>query len=302
MRDVLLVTMMTLTVAIGWFGVFRLRHACCHTSLVAAGWWSVWVQATLTVAVIGTIAKDRIGPGIVDQLWYLAAVFSLCPLIAVLGARRGRIVDWNLFVLLPLVIVLEWPALAEWKRCWNGQRLELEMPSLIAFGLVLLMGAGNFVGTRFTRPALVWIATWGLTVWTFGNPLGKTHFPRESVYSFLTISQLVLWMTVAQAVRRSANVARSGQSSNLLTGWDRVWQDFRDHFGIVWSFRLMARVNEVARREEWPWTLTIEGLRHVSLAHAQAANPNSDPRVDHTFRWLLKQFVDPEWIDARLEY
>jgi hypothetical protein len=290
MRDFLFVTIMTLAVAIGWFGVFRLRHSCRRTVLVAAGWWSVWAQATVTIAAIGTIAKDRVGPGIVDQFWYLSAVSALCPLIAVLGARRGRIVDWNLFVLLPLIVVLGWPALAEWKRCWNGQRLELEAPSLIAFGLVLLMGAGNFIGTRFTRPALVWIATWALTVWTFGNPIGKAPVPREAVYSFLTISQFVFWMAVAQAVRRPANV----------TEWDRVLQNFRDHFGIVWSLRLMTRVNEVARREEWPWKLTSNGLRRVPGASPTAVDPATDPRVDRAFRWLLKQFVDPEWIDERL--
>ena len=120
------------------------------------------------------------------------------------------------------------------------------------------------------------------------------------MFSFLTISQLVFWMSVVQAVRRPAKLTGSGRSPNRPTGWDRVWQDFRDHFGIVWSFRLMTRVNEVARREEWPWTLTNDGLRHVSLAHAYAGDPAADPRVDRTFRWLLKQFVDPEWIDARL--
>ena len=92
MRDALVVTMMALTVGVGWFGIVRLRRACRQTSLVAAGWWSLWVQATLTIAAIGTIAKDRVGPGVVDQLWYLSAVSHLCPLIAVLGARRGRIV------------------------------------------------------------------------------------------------------------------------------------------------------------------------------------------------------------------
>jgi hypothetical protein len=26
----------------------------------------------------------------------------------------------------------------------------------------------------------------------------------------------------------------------------------------------------------------------------------TDERIEHSFRWLLKRFVDPEWIDLRL--
>lgn len=62
----------------------------------------------------------------------------------------------------------------------------------------------------------------------------------------------------------------------------------------------MARVNEIARRDNWPWTLTENGLSPVDPKNAIASDPDSDPRVDHTFRWLMKPFVDPEWIDKRL--
>jgi lysylphosphatidylglycerol synthetase-like protein (DUF2156 family) len=290
--------MLTLTVAIGWFGFLRLIRSVRQTTLVAAAWWSLWFQLTLTIAAIATIARQFvvplagpvIAPGLVDQLWYLTAVSALCPLVAVLGARRGRIIDWSLFVLLPLIAVLEWPALVQWRRCWNGQRLELEAPSLIAFALVLIMGAGNYVGTRFTRPAIVWIVTWSLIVWTFSSPLGQNRLPREPVYSYLTISLLIFWTAITKAITRKSQV----------TGWDKVWQDYRHRFGTVWSFRLMTRVNEVAHREQWPWVLTTDGFRLVSLGLEYPGEPTSDKRVDQTMRWLLKQFVDPEWIDERL--
>lgn len=294
MPDILLGTMLTLTVAIGWLGFLRLTRTVRRTSLTAAALWGLWFQTTLTIAAITTIAKPLafpvIRPGVVDQLWYLTAVSALCPLIAILGARRGRIVDWSLFVLLPLIAVLEWPAIVQCRRCWNGQRLELELPSLIAFSLVLIMGAGNFVGTRFTRSAIVWIVTWSLVVWTFSGSFGQNRAPREPVYSYLTISLLVFWMATAKAVSRRSEA----------TGWDSVWQDYRNLFGTAWAFRLMTRINEVAQRDEWPWTLTSDGFRLVSLGMEYPGEPHSDPRVDQTMRWLLKQFVDPEWIDERL--
>ena len=48
------------------------------------------------------------------------------------------------------------------------------------------------------------------------------------------------------------------------------------------------------------WMLTTDGFRLVSLGMEYPGEPTSDPRVDQTLRWLLKQFVDAEWIDERL--
>lgn len=286
----LLETMLTTTVVIGWFGIFRLTRMVHQTSLLAAARWGIWSQVTLTVATTATIARDRLNPGILDLVWYMSAVSALCPFVAVLGARRARALDWSLFVLLPLLVVLQWPAIAQWRRCWNGQSLELETPTMIGFALVLLMGSGNFIGTRLTRPAIIWIATWGLIVWTFGPSVGQNRLSRDAVYSFLSISQLVFWVAVAKAALRPS----------MATGMDRVWQDFRNSFGTVWAFRLMTRVNEIAQRDQWPWLLTNDGLRLSSLGSPYAGDPADDPRVDQAFRWLLKQFVEPEWIDQRL--
>jgi hypothetical protein len=61
----------------------------------------------------------------------------------------------------------------------------------------------------------------------------------------------------------------------------------------------MDRVNFTARQEGWSARLETQGL---------VWNPNSTPaqtehtlkRADHTFRWLLRRFVDEQWIDERL--
>lgn len=63
---------------------------------------------------------------------------------------------------------------------------------------------------------------------------------------------------------------------------------------------MTGRINEVAQREQWPWILTDNGLKPISNESQPACDPEADPRVNHTFRWLLKPFVDPEWIDERL--
>lgn len=288
MLDVLVTTTLILAVAVGWFGVIRLTRSVRHTALTSAAAWSVWFQATLTVTTIATLAKSRVPPGILDQLWYLTAVSALCPFIAVLGARRGRLLEWSLFIVLPLIVVLEWPALAQLTRCWHGQRLELEAPTLVGYTVVLLMGTGNFVGTRFAWPAIFFAGCW-IPVLLSNSSVETAWMQRDPDAAVGPIQLWFWWWAFDYAHQKSA--AKS---------WQRICLDFRDHFGMVWSTRQAARINEIARRDKWPWILTGNGLTPIESESSATVDSTCDPRVDHTFRWLLKPFVDPEWIDERL--
>ncbi len=290
MLEMLVAAMLIQAVAFGWYGVLRMTRSVRHTSLTAAVTWAIWFQVTLTVTTIATVAKSRITSGILDQLWYLTAVSALCPFVAVLGARRGRLLEWSLFIVLPVIVVLEWPALAQIVRCWHGQRLDLELPTLLGYAVVLVMGIGNFIGTRFTLPAIAFAVGWAAIVFLTHSSIENLWMRRDPAF-FVSLAQFTFW-------RWAFHFA--DQQKLVTNGWTRVCHDFRDDFGVVWSTRLMNRVNEVAQREQWPWTLTADGLESVSKESQPTIDPNADPRVDHAFRWLLKPFVNPEWIDERL--
>ena len=100
-------------------------------------WGAAWSLSAFCFA-------DR--PVVHDQLWYWTAVVSLVPPIAVLGAKRPGSEAWNFFVLVPLVLVLGWPALTVWTAAGPGA-LRVETPVLIGFVLVLVMGCGNYIAT-----------------------------------------------------------------------------------------------------------------------------------------------------------
>lgn len=290
MLELLVAAMLIQAVAFGWYGVLRLMRSVRRTSLTSAAAWAAWFQVTLTVTTIATLAKSQVPLGIVDQLWYLTAVSALCPLVAVLGARRGRLLEWSAFIVLPVIVVLEWPALAQLTRCWHGQRLDLELPTQLGYAVVLVMGAGNFVGTRYTLSAFAFAVCWMTVVILDHRSIQKLWMLREPAF-FVSVAQFCFW-------RWAFHFAN--QQKLLTNGWTRVSLNFRDHFGVVWSTRVTARINEVAQRERWPWVLTADGLEPVSNENQPIGDPEVDPRVDHTFRWLLKPFVDPEWIDERL--
>lgn len=291
MLEILVVTTLTLAVAVGWIGVVRLIRSVRHTSLTSAAAWSVWFQVTLTVTTISTLCKSRVPLGILDQLWYLTAVSALCPFVAVLGARRGRLLEWSLFIVLPLIIVLEWPALAQLTRCWHGQRLELETPAVVAYGFLLLMSVAAANGANRSALALsFWFCSWFAVAGSRWTLLSLGQSGRDLIIELVPFGLIAFWISVMRAAR----------PSTLNEGWERVWHDFQKFFGSLWTARVAIRLNEVAEREQWPWWFTLHGLQPRPGQPVVPGPSNDDPRVDHTFRWLLKPFVDPEWIDERL--
>ncbi len=104
--------------------------------------------------------------------------------------------------------------------------------------------------------------------------------------------------------------------------FDKLWFDFFDTFGIVWGRRIQDRVNFIATREGWPARLELDGfvwsddlkpavpdgttvsanLQELQINGQQKYSDNREieSRIEYTFRWLLRRFVDPAWIDERL--
>ena len=134
--------------------LLRAWRAVRATTLRAAWFWAAAACAAWIAVWTGTLAAEVPG-GVADQLWYSVAILALCPPIAVLGARRPGVRAWSWFVVVPLVLVFAWPALTQWNTSWELDPLQVEVPMIIGYALVLLMGLGNYVGTRLTPAALL---------------------------------------------------------------------------------------------------------------------------------------------------
>lgn len=246
-----------------------------------AGWGAVWGVDMLAGAVEAPVA---------DQLWYAVSVVMLCPPIAVLGARRPGSRVWNAFVLVPLLLVLSVPALTAWNREWEVDLLRIEAPAAVGYGLVLVMGLGNYLGTRFALPGLLLGAAEGLLL----VPLLEVEWLRLAERAECRIGGTIL---LAAALWGGAFCARARQTH---AGYNRLWIDFRDQFGLVWAKRIQDRVNDTASKEGWPVRLEMHGFRRADASAEAVPEDLHDPRIDHALRWLLRRFVDSDWIDARL--
>ena len=279
--------------------LLRLRRGVHGTALESA-WpcaalvWLFWlIIAGLTVA-------DRVGEpsslhAWIDVLWYLAAILALTPPVAVLGARRPTAQVWRAFVLIPLVLVFAWPVLPALRSSGGLVAFTLETPLLVGFALVLVMGAGNYIGLRFSPSAFLWIAGVLLIVLplcpaTAGRVLQAETGRGVGVLCLAAAA----WIADRQVEGRSARA--DGPGGPL----DRVWRDFRDLFGIVWARRIQERFNDEARKQGLPLRLGIDGLEDATGSSPAAFDHQSLAAAEVSLRWLLQKFVDRDWIDRRI--
>tara|TARA_B100000029_G_scaffold475539_1_gene518862 strand:+ start:355 stop:1317 length:963 start_codon:yes stop_codon:yes gene_type:complete len=304
-----IVTIAALLVA--WAGWWRGRTACRGTTLMAAWYWG---QAALAMTVLTAgyeFLEGRsgsLGAGCADHLWYASCVLWLCPPVSVLGARRPGAAAWGGFVMLPLVLMLEWPvtgvALAGWISGIKGQLsfepIRLDWPELVAILVVLVLGMGNHLVTR--RGWCVVAAAAGieslllpLTGWVPDESVWTTSI---RVAGACLIAAAITWSRRPHpAWSESAGRLAHPRSHGLAVAWD----DFVQAYGIVWAVRVEARVNEDLKRLNCGASL---GPRGVGFEDEAAVSPEEQlqaiDRAEQTLRWLWRRFVDASWIDTRL--
>ena len=239
-----------------------------------------------------TVLLSREASGLLDHVAYSGVICWLTPAIAILGARRPGIGAWSGFVVLPMVVVLHWPAVSQLLGGSIDDAFELPMPMVIGVCLVIVMGLGNFFGTRFTLPVMFLAAGMCLILRTLNQPdtirSPDVHRLVPIASSLISIAAMIFIQRVKRLT--ADNLASEDMPSRL----NAMWSDFQELFGIVWAKRVMDRVNQFAERESWSVRLELTGF--------EPANTEAPIKAETVarIRWVLRRFVDPEWLDVRL--
>ena len=278
-----------------WLGVLvltcRAWSRLQETTLTTACAWGMGAACVGLIAAVthASVSSDRTGWS--DLAWYATAVTLLCPGVAVLGARRPGAAAWGFFVLLPLLAVMAWPAATASRVISDGVPLEFETPAIAGFGVVLIMAFGNWIGTRFTLPAFLYAVSILLLVVPMSS-LDMPALPDRPVSQLL--SALLVFAAAGIGSGRASGTFPHADAFNSL------WFDFVDTFGMVWAKRVMDRLNQSAAHEKWSATLDWHGFVWQTDCSEDDIRRTRE-RIEHTLRWLLKRFVEPSWIDRRLE-
>lgn len=257
------------------------------TTLQAPRCWAVVAVATLAAAEGAIALRHADMARWAEHVRYIAAALTFCPVMALLGAKRPQDRAWQ-FVVAGLWITLAYPswiALAirphEVLHLHPAQRLFLVM--------LLAVGAANALATRWWPSAALLLA--GQVV------LVADHLPGLPAWSILPLNRrlpLALALAAAGLWLWTVHWPPAGRRAHPLR---RVWLDFRDHFGLLWSLRVAERFNAAARQYGWPVRLAYRGLAWETTGEPLPAQQRA---MRTALENLLRRFVDGAWIDARL--
>jgi hypothetical protein len=261
-----------------------LSRALSGTTLQPAIAWGMMAASAWLAGVSVAFARvDDRWIGELTHLAYVAAVLSLCPPMLVLGARRPTNRAWTGFVIAPMIAVLCWPVITLALHGGWHRPLQLETPHLIAYLFVVVMSLGNYVGGSLTLATLLCGA--GLTCIGLSSAQSASVLARSGG---VTVAVLFLAFGVLTGTRQLRKTMWPDDPIN------RVWQEFSTLYGLVWSRRVLDRVNAIAEKQQWPGRLHADGF-HWDRPLDDATRQ----QVEHALRWLLRRFVDPEWLDVR---
>ncbi len=270
-------------VATAIVGITRTRRR--GTTLVAPANWCL-VSLGLVVTVEAWLYLRPVGAS--EAAWrYLAAVSTFCPIMAMLGAKRPQDRGWQ-FIVASLWIVLALPATQDLVFSPGG-RLHLHAAWRWFLAILIIMSLANYLPTRFGLSAV--LACLGQAVLLREQSPFMAAAPErgETSWGILLLAVSILWAR--------ASIAREPATA---PGWNRVWKDFRDCFGVVWALRITERVNQSARDYRWSIRLTWPGF---VLADEPTGLPDRSafsPQVELSLGTLLRRFVSQEWIDTRM--
>jgi hypothetical protein len=236
--------------------------------------------AALEVAVA---LQDNPAASWVAPARFAAAMTALCPAMALLGAKRPQDRAWQ-FVVLTLLGVLSMPSL-EW--LFLGRMSEIHPARVVFVVFLIAVAVLNGLATRYwLSSVLVCLAQIALVAPHLATNFDALTGARGPLAGLGLLTGA--WGLVGLGAPRGRGA---------MTPLDRVWLDVRDWYGAVWGLRIVQRINASAAMYDWPVVLTWRGF--VSRADGTPAE-DVPPLVEESLRTLLRRFVAPAWIDARM--
>lgn len=262
---------------------FRLRQ----TTLIAPVLWGIGSVALLTWSCV--CAASPAWP-----YWrYSAAALVIAPTLAQLGAKRPQNAAWQ-FIVLTLVGILLLPVFQGW--AYGDEQPHVH--GLFRWLLVVhvFVGVGNYLFTRYA-PAALLFGCGQLALIAEYLPLG--NFPPSPARELLGLGAIAL------AILAAFGLTRVGAKIGPRLGIDRLWQDFRNAFGAVWTLRIAERLNAEARQHRWPVEFAWAGVVAVAAEPGTSSDlarldPALQHRIERELRSYLRRFVSHDWISARL--
>jgi len=264
------------------------------TTLLAPLLWAIAAGLGLTAGEAFFSAADaNVSTLFVSILRYATAIATLCPLMAVLGAKRPQNRGWQ-WVVLSLGLILMLPA-AQSMLISPGRHLELFAAWRLFLGAMLGLGLLNYLPTRFWLAAVLVVFGQALFLDPFlwDQPFVSVEWGRlAGAVCFLAavVTVRIQLIFEAKASRHAGLGVVSPGLWSELNGYNQQWLCFRNAFGAFWALRILQRINQTAEVCDWPVRLTWTGFLPTDTTPTDSLRSSHLAEIDQTLQTLLRRF------------
>jgi hypothetical protein len=304
-----------LIIVIPALGIAMAIRAARGTTLVAPLAWALLAYLLIGIASIEWIPLTKTEW---SKWMFIAATSTLCPSMALLGAKRPQNRAWQLIVF-AFWFVMALPAIRS-LLFQAGEGLEIHTIWKWFIAVVILAGCVNHLPTRFGWAAVVIAGGqiqlfWNHLPWNLGSPV---MIGRIAGFGMI-LSGIVFAYLLHRIKQRQLAAYR---------GWNRAWRDFRDFFGVVWGLRIIERVSQMPSALENCIQLSWDGFHELTpaighdscspanpeqalpaeittpihdAARLRPATPDVMKPLDAGLRNLMWRFVSEAWLQSRLQ-
>ncbi len=290
----------------------RLRE----TTLLTPAIWAL-ISLAMMVCIQAMLLRVDSYSSTREKLDLIAATSTFSPFMALLGAKRPQNGAWS-WIVLSLWGIAAWPAI-ESLAANQGESLEIHPIWKCFYAVLVVAGVCNYLPTKFWFPALI-VGLSQCALLGRALPAGEDWIvPLRSQVADTMLPELIisgrrdyhLWNIAAGIVPISLATCAAYFLANrrrhsidaIGAGWNRVWLDFRDRYGVQWSFRVIERVNaKCAAAMGWNGIRTdyLYAAKFPAEAYEPAAHDTPAENAISVLQSTLTRFVSNAWIERRL--
>lgn len=267
------------------------------STAVPAALWAAAAAAVFGLEMAARAAGWLVDPAAIAAVRLVVVALSLCPTMAVLGAKRPQHGVWQ-FIVGSLAGVLVMPALSA-TLVRPGSMPDVHPVQRWFMPLLVVVGWMNFAATRhgvaaatvsagqclLLRPFLPFVEPGGIMGMEVTDALGACLVALGAV---LAAGQSVGW----PAGVRGRLPGKGCGLQPLKQEIDIPFLALRETLGAAWALRIAERFNVVAAARGWPCRLRFAGLE----AGGDPDDRSWQRDAVRSARALLRRFVSDAWL------
>ena len=259
------------------------------TTLV--GPW-VWAMIAAVAVVSTSVLTNTLSADSASLPGYLAAIATLCPMVALLGAKKPQNRAWQ-WIVTALWLIFSLPAFTAITYRHKDLQLGSIWTGLIV--ILILLPIGNYLATRYLLPVLFTATAQVILLVECGAISSGSDSPwiidavwfnptNVSVFLLLLATIMALYLTPKRL-----------QISNQGDHMTEIWREFSQRYGMLWSRRVADRAEKLLDHAGFSLRLGPDAF-YTAPNGQPVPNEQLPDQATATLRNLLLRFVSPAWM------